>query len=108
MVVEENVRLVKLPTGEEVVGEVTGGSNEKITIKNCIMFMPQRDEMGRVNISPAHYPVFSEESESLTFTPVYVCRPAQKIIEAYKQIFSPIIEAPASALEGLRLYNPTD
>jgi hypothetical protein len=91
-----DIKLVKLITGEEIVCEFIGPVDNVTEgkwnhIKNCIMFIPQKDEeSGRVGISPIAYPQFAKRGEVLTVQPVFVCEPDEKIVDAYKQIWSPI------------------
>ena len=98
MIDKDIVVLVKMPSGEDIVGQLIKGPDKagNITVKDCIIFIPRQDNLGRVGLNPLPYPTLADKGTEITFKPVFICKPLDKVLEGYLEILSPIQKASQS------------
>lgn len=86
-----DIRILKLVTGEEVIGELVGDGG-KITIKNPVRVAVVRGQDGNPNVGFAPFPPYADEVKDATFDfrlehVVYYYVPAKDFCTNYEQIF---------------------
>lgn len=97
----EQLKLLKMISGEELLAEITDENSTHITIKNPVrvVVMPSR-ERGNPSVGFAPWADFSTEK---TFTihkahVIVTMTPVDAFVREYQGMFSGIIRAPASQL----------
>ena len=93
------VKLLRLKSGEDIVGEVVRENEELITISNPAILMPVSQSPGRqdqIQIGLAPWIPFSEEKEFKLPRDwvLLITIPAQNIVNNYNQIFGSGIVVP--------------
>lgn len=86
-----DIRVLKLITGEEVLGEIVSDS-AVIRVKNPVGIAVVRDKSGMPNVGFAPFPLHAESKSGLTVdferqNVVYSYVPAEDFIRNYDQIF---------------------
>lgn len=86
-----DIRVLKLITGEEVLGEIVSDS-AVIRVKNPVGIAVVRDKSGMPNVGFAPFPLHTESKSGLTVdferqNVVYSYVPAEDFIRNYDQIF---------------------
>lgn len=86
-----DIRILKLITGEEVLGEIVSDS-AVIRVKNPVGIAVVRDKSGMPNVGFAPFPLHAESKSGLTVdferqNVVYSYVPAEDFIRNYDQIF---------------------
>lgn len=86
-----DIRILKLITGEEVLGEIVSDS-AIIKVKNPVGVAVVRDKSGMPNVGFAPFPLHAESKSGLTVdfdrkNVVYSYVPAEDFIRNYDQIF---------------------
>ena len=86
-----DIRILKLVTGEEIIGELIGDGG-KITIKNPVLVAVMRGKDGQPNVGFAPFPTYIEEVKDATIDfrlehVVYCYVPAADFCKNYEQIF---------------------
>lgn len=86
------LKLCKLITGEEVLGEDVSESLDNIRLKNPVLIATIRDKDGNPNVGFAPFPTFSSESrgrmvEFKAQHVIYSYIPAEDFCKNYEQIF---------------------
>lgn len=87
-----NISVLKLVTGEEVLGEVVVESESHISLRNTVGIAVVRGKDGTPNVGFAPFPIHSEQKPDSTQSfnkehVVYQYVPAEDFISNYKQIF---------------------
>jgi hypothetical protein len=96
------VKVYKLTTGEEVIGDVVNDSDSSLELKNPAQIILQRTENG-MGLAIAPFMPYSSENVTLyRIAIVSECEPDINLVNEYNKIFGSGIQiAPASALIGL-------
>ena len=86
-----DVKIFKLVTGEEIMGEVVGDIG-KFTVKNPVLVAVMRGKDGVPNVGFAPFPTYSEEVKNKTIDfrlehVVYCYTPAEDFKQNYDSIF---------------------
>ena len=86
-----NIRILKLITGEEVLGEVVSDT-AVIKVKNPVSVAIVRDKSGVPNVGFAPFPLHAESKSGLTVdfdrqNVVYSYEPAEDFVRNYDQLF---------------------
>ena len=86
-----DVKIFKLVTGEEIMGEVVGDGG-KFTVKNPVLVAVMRGKDGVPNVGFAPFPTYSEEVKNKTIDlrlehVVYSYTPAEDFKQNYDSIF---------------------
>jgi hypothetical protein len=94
----ENIKVVKLITGEEVLGSIEEAENEVI-ITNPVQIAIMPGQNGQPNIGFAPWPVHMEREKDSEFIiakkhVIYSYVPAQEYLNNYNQIFGSGIVLP--------------
>jgi hypothetical protein len=87
-----NITLIKLVTGEEVLGEDVSNELGFIKLKNPVKVATVRGQDGNPNIGFAPFPTFSDEQKDKTVAflrehVVYYYEPAEDFRKNYDSIF---------------------
>ncbi len=92
-----DILVVKLVTGEELVGEVETQSNVYI-IKNSVLIVPQPSATGSIQFGFMPYPIFLDKADldknGLVIAHdkvVYTGKPNSNVLSNYKNMFSKIV-----------------
>ena len=93
------VKLLRLKSGEDIVGEIVKENEELITIRNPAILMPVNHSPGRqdqIQIGLAPWIPFSEEKEFKLPRDwiLLITTPAQDIVNNYSQVFGSGIVVP--------------
>ena len=91
------VKLMRLKSGEDVVGEIVSENSEIIKVKNPAMIMPMSDGKGnQVQVGLAPWMPFSEarEFDLPREWVLLTTEPAQEIVNNYNQVFGSGIVVP--------------
>ena len=85
-----SIKLFRLETGEQVVGEVSFYGETTVALSNPIILVP--DQEGNVSFMP-WAPMAEKDKDVEVYTRhiVYTATPAEELEKNYKEIFSPII-----------------
>ena len=86
------VKLCKLVSGEEVLGEDISDSLDRIKLKNPVRIATVRGQDGNPNVGFAPFPTFAEEKKDrqvafLREHVIYYYEPAEDFRKNYDQIF---------------------
>ena len=100
------VKLLRLKSGEDIVGEIIKENDELITIRNPAILMPVSHSPGRqdqIQIGLAPWIPFSEEKEFKLPRDwvLLITIPAQNIVNNYNQIFGSGIVVPPVSTSAL-------
>jgi len=98
-----DIKILKLITGEEVLGEVESESETEIVISNPVGVAIVRGKDGQPNVGFAPFPLHSEQKTGQTIAfykknVVYSYVPAEDFINNYNQIFGSGIVLPNKKL----------
>jgi hypothetical protein len=98
-----DIKILKLITGEEVLGEVESESETEIVICNPVGIAIVRGKDGQPNVGFAPFPIHSEQKKEQTIAfskknVVYSYVPAEDFINNYNQIFGAGIVLPNKQL----------
>ena len=91
------IKLLRLKSGEDIVGEIIGENSELVIIKNPAMLMPMGDGRGgAVQIGLTPWMPFSEakDFEVPRNWILITTEPAQDIVNNYNQVFGSGIVVP--------------
>ena len=97
----ENVKIVRLSTGEEILGEITSDSGTVVTLKNPVrvVVIPTSDQNNpKVGFAP-----FSQwtEDKELTLNKnhvTYIATPINEFMNQYKTMFGGLVVPPSSKI----------
>lgn len=94
-----DIRVLKLITQEEVLGEVESESETEFVLSNPVGIAVVRGKDGQPNVGLAPFPLHAEQKQDTTFaipkrSVVYSYIPAQDFINNYNQIFGSGIVVP--------------
>ena len=97
------IKVLKLVTGEEVLGEVTGRDPDMITLKNPVGIAIMRGQDGQPNIGFAPFPLHAEQKSGSTQIfkiehIVYQYEPAEDFKTNYDQLFGTGLITPSKKL----------
>jgi hypothetical protein len=97
------VKIVKLISGEEVLGEIESIENHQVTLKNPVGVAVVRGANGQPSVGFTPFPLHAEQikEKSFTFTQnviLYVYTPAKDFVDNYNQIFGSGIVLPNKQL----------
>ena len=98
-----DILILKLITGEEVLGEVESSSDTEFVIQNPVGIAVVRGQDGRPNVGFAPFPLHAEQVKDSTVIiakkhVVYSYVPAKDFIDNYNQIFGSGIVLPNKQL----------
>jgi len=84
--------VLKLITGEDVLGEIQTESETEYVIENPVGIAVVRGQNGQPNVGFAPFPIHAPQTKGATITlakknVVYYYVPAEDFIENYKQVF---------------------
>jgi len=87
-----NVKIIKLVTGEEIIGEVLNDGGKLITIKNPVLIAVMRGKDGVPNVGFAPFPTYSDDKKDKVFDfrlehVLYSYVPADDFKQNYDSIF---------------------
>ena len=97
----ENIKIVRLSTGEEIIGEVTNDTKTDLTLKNPvrILVIPTADQKNpKVGFGP--FTQWSEDKE-LTLNKSHVtftATPINEFLNQYTAMFGGLVVPPASKI----------
>jgi hypothetical protein len=94
-----NISILKLITGEEVLGEIESESETEIVLSNPVGIAIVRGKDGQPNVGFAPFPLHAEQKTDVTIcfskkNVVYSYVPAQDFIDNYNSIFGAGIVLP--------------
>jgi len=92
------VKLIRMSSGEDIVTEFIGQTEETVSIKNPIVAIPTGS--GKIGFAPWS-PIVSKEIESLDVNArfvIYVSDPDPDVVDQYKNMFSTIATPPSKKL----------
>jgi hypothetical protein len=97
------ISILKLTTGEEVLGEVIEDNDNFITLKNPVGVAIVRGQNGQPSVGFAPFPLHMEQVKDRTFSfkqsmIVYSYTPQEEFINNYNQIFGSGIVLPNKQL----------
>jgi hypothetical protein len=86
------IYLIKLTSGEVFVAEMVSSDNDKITVKNPVVYHYIPDT-GKLAVIPWLFPAVREEQELDIYKShiVVMCKPDQTYIDHYKNLFGQLI-----------------
>ena len=98
----ENLKIIRMLTGEEIIAEIVVDSGEKLSIKNPlrIVVMPNKADPQQPTVGLAPFMQFSEEKEltlnknHVTFT----ATPINEFVNQYTAMFGGLVVPPASKI----------
>jgi len=96
------IKVLKLVTGEEILGEILSEEADRIAVKNPLLIMMQRTQNGEVGMGFLPYLPYSEDRQ-FTFKSdhVLVCKEVDSELKnQYNKIFGGIITPPKKILLG--------
>lgn len=97
----ENIKVIRLVTGEEIIGEVTSDSGTVLTVKNPvrILVIPTADQNNpKVGFGP-----FTQwtEDKDLTFDKshvMFIATPITEFVNQYTAMFGGLVVPPSSKI----------
>lgn len=99
----KNIKILKLATGEEIMGEVLNVSEANVTLKNVVrvMVVPSRSDPNTPTVAFAPWAEFSAKKDILVSGAHVICayEPVKEFINQYNAMFGGII-APKTDLVG--------
>ena len=98
-----DVKVFKMISGEEIIGNVVSTDSSKYEVKNPAQIVLQRTETGMA-VAMAPYMPYADGNINLYSTAIAAdCSPDIKLVNEYNKLFGSGIQiAPASALVGLK------
>jgi hypothetical protein len=98
-----DIKILKLITGEEVLGEIESQSDTEFVISNPVGIAIVPGKNGQPNVGFAPFPLHSAQKKNSTLAfakkhVVYSYEPAQDFIDNYNQIFGSGIVLPNKQL----------
>ena len=98
-----DIKILKLITGEEVLGEIESESETEIVISNPVGVAIVRGKDGQPNVGFAPFPLHAEQKSGQTIAfskknVVYSYVPAEDFVNNYNQIFGSGIVLPKKQL----------
>jgi len=98
-----NIQVLKLVTGEEVLGELVTDTSTVYTLKNPVGIAVVRGQNGQPNVGFAPFPLHSEQKKDSTIdipksSVVYSYVPAEDFLTNYNQLFGSGIVLPSKQL----------
>lgn len=102
-----STKVFKMINGEELIGDVTSGSEIGYFLDNPATIMVQQNEEGKVGVGLAPYMPYVEGKVFIFKTAIAAeGEPEPKMAKEYSRIFGSGIEVvPASALAGLKVVS---
>ena len=84
--------MLKLVTGEEIIGEIVSEGMMRYTIRNPVQVQVIRSKDGTPNVGFVPFPAYSEEKKNTTIDfsgqhVVYCYTPTEEFTKNYEQIF---------------------
>ena len=100
----KNIRVYKLISGEELIGEVFNQYDQYIDLKNPATIIMQQNPNGNVGIGLMPFMPYSEGNVQLNKSAIAgEATPSPNMVNEYNRIFGSGIQvAPASALASLK------
>jgi hypothetical protein len=98
-----NIKVLKLLTGEEIVGEVVGGdlNSDSFSLKNCVALMLQPTRDGKLSFGFIPYGSMVDGGITISKSNVlYSGDPTQDLKDNYSATFSAIVTPPKSLITG--------
>ena len=99
----QEVKILRLSTGEDVIAKVDEGSGETVELKNPFVIIPQQSAPGQpVQLMMSLYNAFGK-GDSVTLSKdkiVFMTDPKDEILKSYEQNTSRIIKAPGLITEN--------
>ena len=97
----ENIKIIRLLNGEEIIAEVTSDSGQIITIRNAIriVVMPNKADPSVPNVGMAPFMQFTEDKD-LTLNKncvITVATPLTEFVNQYNSVFGGLVVPPTSA-----------
>jgi hypothetical protein len=92
-----NVKLIRMWSGEDVIADQVGDSEDQIVIRNPIVAIPAGN--GQMGFAPWS-PLLKDKDVDLEISKsyvVYISEAQDQIVEQYEQMFS-VIKAPSKKL----------
>jgi hypothetical protein len=92
-----NVKLIRMWSGEDVIADQVGNSEDQIVIRNPIVAIPAGN--GQMGFAPWS-PLLKDKDVDLEISKsyvVYISEAQDQIVEQYEQMFS-VIKAPSKKL----------
>jgi hypothetical protein len=92
-----NVKLIRMWSGEDVIADQVGDSEDRIVIRNPIVAIPTGN--GQMGFAPWS-PLLKDKDVDLEISKsyvVYISEAQDQIVEQYEQMFS-VIKAPSKKL----------
>jgi hypothetical protein len=92
-----NVKLIRMWSGEDVIADQVGDSEDQIVIRNPIVAIPAGN--GQMGFAPWS-PLLKDKDVDLEISKsyvVYISEAQEQIVEQYEQMFS-VIKAPSKKL----------
>lgn len=98
-----NIQVLKLITGEEILGEIESESETEFVVCNPVGIAIVRGKDGQPNVGFAPFPIHGEQKSGKTFVfakknVVYSYVPAEDFVNNYNQIFGSGIVLPSKTL----------
>jgi len=98
-----DIKILKLNTGEEVLGEIESESETEIVVCNPVGVAIVRGKDGQPNVGFAPFPLHAEQKKDQTIAfskknVVYSYVPAQEFLDNYNQLFGSGIVLPNKQL----------
>ena len=97
----ENIQVIKLISGEEIIGEITDieiEGRQLIEVKNgaIILLMPQEDDPSSANIALAPWCPYADKAMVHVMPSSVTCviQPKKQLSDEYQKMFAPAIFTP--------------
>ena len=103
------IRIIKLMTGEEVIGKIVKTDNGAIELKTPVLLVPQMDDTNKVKINFMPYAAYGDPDKTVGIYPHAIVadyEPSKELEEHYSQKFLGTIQivSPLQAsVAGLKL-----
>ena len=98
----KKIKIIRLSTGEDVIGEVTHDDNHIVTLKKPFVLIPRQMGPGKpIQLMMSLYNAFGK-SDNITIAKdkvVFITEPKDEILKSYQQNTSSIVTSPGLITE---------
>jgi hypothetical protein len=97
-----NVKLMRLSTGEDLIGDVIEQSGDTVTIENpCIVYLSQNPNGGPANLGMTRWMPYAENKEFVLDNKYIVtyANPVEELSKQYDQVFGSGLITPPKTIQ---------